>query len=177
MRDVKRLISIGLPIALLLSLPVSASAQSSVSTKPLPLADFSQGLEHLALQVGPSVVQVFAIGYSVASNRLGPVVKHQNTGSGVVLDSEGYIVTNAHVVYGARRLQVQLAVLNTSFKPQGAKIEAQLVGMDMPTDLAVLKIATKGLPALALGDSDKLKQGQLVMAFGSPLGLTNSVTM
>ena len=186
MIDVKRLICIGLPIALLLSLPASPSAQSSVPTKPLPLADFSQGLEHLAHQVGPSVVQVFAIGYSVASNRLGPMVKHQNTGSGIVLDSEGYIVTNAHVVYGARRLQVQLAVspatadelrLHTPFKPQGAKIEAQLVGMDMPTDLAVLKVATKGLPALALGDSDKLKQGQLVMAFGSPLGLTNTVTM
>ncbi len=186
MRDVKRLTCIGLPLALLLSLPASASAQSSVSQKPLPLAAFSQGLEQLAHQVGPAVVQVFAIGFSVASNKIGPAVRHQNTGSGVVLDPEGYIVTNAHVVYGARRLQVQLADspdpadelrLHVSFKPKGAKIEAQLVGMDMFTDLAVLKIASKDLPALPLGDSDKLRQGQLVMAFGSPLGLANTVTM
>lgn len=186
MRDVKRLTCIGLPLALLLSLPASASAQSAVSPKPLPLAAFSQGLEHLARQVGPSVVQVFAIGFSVASNKIGPAVRHQNTGSGVVLDSGGYIVTNAHVVYGARRLQVQLADspdpadesrLHVPFKPKGGKIDAQLVGMDMPTDIAVLKIAIKDLPALPLGDSDKLKQGQLVMAFGSPLGLANTVTM
>jgi serine protease Do len=186
MRDAKRLIWIGLPLAFFLSVPVSADAQSSVPPEPLPLAAFSQGLEHLAHQVGPSVVQVFAIGFSVASNKTGPAVRHQNIGSGVVLDSEGYIVTNAHVVYGARRLQVQLADspdpadeshLHMPFRPKGAKIEAQLVGMDMPTDLAVLKIAAEDLAALALGDSDKLKQGQLVMAFGSPLGLSNTVTM
>jgi len=105
----------------------------------------------------------------------------RGSGSGVILSSDGYIVTNGHVVQGARKVRVRLQGLErhptaTSSEVLGP-IEAKLVGVDRQTDLAVLKIDMTGLPALQLADSDTLKQGQVVFAFGSPLGLENSVTM
>ncbi len=97
---------------------------------------------------------------------------------------DGYIVTNAHVVERATRLEVELALTASGGKPgasvlrrRGRTIGAQIVAIDPETDIAVLKIDAKGLPALAFGDSDALRAGQLVLAFGSPLGLETSVTM
>jgi serine protease Do len=87
------------------------------------------------------------------------------------------------VVAGARSIQVQLAAEHRSpegtsvLKPRGRVLGAQLVGIDRETDLAVLKVESKGLPALRLGDSEALAQGQLVFAFGSPYGLEGSVSM
>jgi len=163
---------------------VNISAQTANPKSLAQIQDISQGLELLVQQVAPCVVQVFAMGYSVSSNAMGPTIGHQSTGSGIILDPEGYIVTNSHVVYGSRRIQVQLAgraeadpAGHTDLRPRGAKIDAQLVGMDLVTDLAVLRINQKDLPVLNLADSNNLKQGQLVLAFGSPLGLTNTVTM
>jgi serine protease Do len=102
----------------------------------------------------------------------------------VILDPEGYVVTNAHVVQGARRIQVVLAGLASGppgarsiLKAPGRVLEAKLVGSDRETDLAVLKIEEKNLPSLPLGDSRELRQGELVLAFGSPLGLENSMTL
>ena len=131
-------------------------------------------------------VQIFTTGYNTTpgnpeSNLLS---REQNSGSGVILDPEGFILTNAHVVQGARRVQVLLARSlrgtpggTSLLKPRGKMVEAQIVGMDQETDLAVLRIPDRGLPFLELGDSDELKQGQLVLAFGSPFGLENSVTL
>ena len=90
-------------------------------------------------------------------------------------------MTNAHVVQGARKIRVRLQGLEKQSsaplsEPLGP-IEAKLVGLDRQTDLAVLKIDMTGLPALQLANSNELKQGQIVFAFGSPLGLENSVTM
>jgi len=148
------------------------------------LAELSASFERIAERVSPSVVQIFTSGYSVPSGPWGVVMKQASEASGVVIDSAGYVVTNAHVVHNARRIQVQLATSvetpgspNSFLRPQGGTIEAQLVGIDMTTDLALLKIPTSGVPALELGDSDLLKQGQVVLAFGSPLGLGNTVTM
>ena len=85
---------------------------------------------------------------------------------------------------GARRVQVQLSYAldktlphSSAVKPRGKMIEGKVVGVDRDTDLAVLKIDRTELPHLALGDSDAVKQGQLVLAFGNPLGLQNSVTL
>ena len=93
-------------------------------------------------------------------------------------------MTNAHVVEGARRVQVLLAISPPSMsqrssilKPRGKLVEARIVGIDRETDLAILRIPERDLPFLELGDSDELKQGQLVLAFGSPFGLENSVTL
>ncbi|HSG81123.1 MAG TPA: trypsin-like peptidase domain-containing protein, partial [Gemmatimonadota bacterium] len=104
--------------------------------------------------------------------------------SGVILDPDGYIVTNFHVIEGATRIQVRLQTLaedappgESVLKPAGVIVGAQVVGIDRETDLAVLKVNERNLPYLLLGDSEQLKKGQLVFAFGSPLGLENSVSM
>jgi serine protease Do len=148
------------------------------------LTELSASFERIAKRVSPSVVQIFTSGYAVPSGPWGVVMKQAGEASGVIIDSAGYVVTNAHVVHKARRIQVQLATSvetpgspNSLLQPQGGTVEAQLVGIDMTTDLALLKIPTSGVPALEFGDSDLLKQGQVVLAFGSPLGLGNTVTM
>jgi serine protease Do len=137
----------------------------------------------VAERVRPALVQVLTTSYGPRSERGGLPELQRGSGSGVVLDPAGYIVTNAHVVQGARRIQV---VLGTPARPpegrsilkaQGKTAGAQLVGIDLETDLAVLKVAETGLAALELADSEAVRQGQLVLAFGSPLGLDNSLTM
>jgi len=90
-------------------------------------------------------------------------------GSGVIIDQRGYIVTNNHVVSGAQSIEVVLS--------DGTQLPAQLVGTDPTDDLAVLKITTsKQLTVATLGDSSKLQVGQDVLAIGSPLGVTQSVS-
>ena len=163
----------------------SVWAQSSAGNEGA-LARLSGSFERLSEQVGPAVVQIFATEYSTAlgNSESGLLSRDQSSGSGVILDPEGYILTNAHVVQGARRVQVLLArslrdiAEGTSIlKPRGEMVEAQIVGIDHETDLAVLSIPEEELPFLELGDSDDLRQGQLVLAFGSPFGLENSVTL
>ena len=160
-------------------------AQSSAAAET-PLSQLSESFEALAQRVSPAVVQLFATGYSsnlvAADSSL--LSKNRSGGSGVILDPEGYIVTNAHVVIGAQRIQVLLARLpqgtpegTSILKPRGEILDAEIVGIDQETDLAVLKIPERGLPFVRLGDSDELKKGQLVMAFGNPFGLENSVTL
>jgi Do/DeqQ family serine protease len=92
----------------------------------------------------------------------------QGVGSGVIVNSDGYILTNHHVVDGAIEVKVELTD-NRSFT-------AKLVGSDPPSDLAVLKIDAKDLPTLQLGDSDKVRVGDFVLALGNPLGVGQTVT-
>jgi len=127
---------------------------------------------------------VFTSGYALGYGPWSVATKQAGGASGVIIDPSGYIVTNAHVVYGATRILVQLArrmegpdYQHPLLRPQGGRIEAQVVGLDGDTDLALLKIPVTGAPTLDLGDSDTLRQGQVVLAFGSPLGLGNTVTM
>ncbi len=132
----------------------------------------------------PSVVQIRTVGFGpVEGQPQGQVTSEQGTGSGFVLDSEGYIVTNAHVVRGARHIQVRLdetnltAVSGSAGLPAKRSVAAQLIGMDQETDLAVIKIDRAGLAPLTLADSDQLSQGQIVLAFGNPMALEDSVSM
>jgi len=150
--------------------------------RPPDLTQLSQSLEELAQRVAPSVVQVLTTGYvGPSSPGTGLLSKQRATGSGVILSADGYIVTNAHVVRGARRVQVLLREVPARgasvLKPRGEMVGATVVGIDDETDLAVLKVERAGLKALTLGDSEALRQGQLVMAFGSPLGLDNSASL
>lgn len=169
---------------------VTASPATAASA-PRDLASLTQlsaSFEAVADRVRPAVVEVLASGYampqeeSVEGARL--ILKQRSVGSGVVLDADGYIVTNAHVVAAAARLQVELptslpgAPIQTSIlKARGKVLSAVIVGIDQETDLAVLKVEAQGLPFLELADSERVRQGQLVLAFGSPLGLEGSVTM
>ncbi len=92
----------------------------------------------------------------------------QGVGSGVIVNSEGYILTNHHVVDGALEIKVELTDNRT--------FAAKLVGSDPPSDLAVLKIDAQNLPTLPLGDSDKVRVGDFVLAVGNPLGIGQTVT-
>ncbi|MDP6041912.1 MAG: trypsin-like peptidase domain-containing protein, partial [Candidatus Latescibacteria bacterium] len=165
-------------IALHFSLSGSPWAQS--------LEQLNGDLKELTQKVRPAVVQILVTGYGpklgILSSPGGLNARQHNTGSGVILDPNGYVITNAHVVEGAQRIRVMLsASQNTTrrsiLNQMGRVVGAQLVRIDRETDLAVLKINAKDLPALPLADSDALQQGQLVFAFGSPLGLQNSVSM
>jgi Do/DeqQ family serine protease len=95
--------------------------------------------------------------------------KQRSGGSGVIVDKEGYILTNNHVVEGADKIRVQLN--------DGREFTATLKGQDSRTDLAVLQIKAKDLPAASLGDSDKLEVGEWAIAIGSPFGLEHTVTV
>lgn len=86
----------------------------------------------------------------------------RGAGSGVILDKEGYIVTNYHVIEGADQLIVTLA--------SGKQVPGKVVGSDQRTDLAVIKVNESGLQAAAFGDSDKVKVGEMAIAIGNPLG-------
>jgi Do/DeqQ family serine protease len=92
----------------------------------------------------------------------------QGVGSGVIITNDGYILTNHHVVDGALEIKVELTD-NRTFK-------AKLVGSDQPSDLAVLKIDATNLPTLSLGDSDKVRVGDFVLAVGNPMGIGQTVT-
>jgi serine protease Do len=133
------------------------------------------------------VVEIFSTGFAISneeeSGNAALLSRQRSTGSGVIISADGYIVTNAHVVKGSRHIQVQVAnslerpVGHSVLKPLATKVDAKIVGVDRDSDLAVLKIDGTGLPFLHFGDSEELRQGQLVLAFGNPLGLANSVTM
>jgi serine protease Do len=151
---------------------------------PPALSDLDGTIESLVRTVNPSVVQIFttglAAGEGVVAGQTDLVTPVRASGSGVVVDPQGFIVTNAHVVRGASRIRVEVPVA-----PEGQSllarrsriVAARLVGFDAETDIAILKIESSGLRALAFGDSDALKAGQVVLAFGSPMGLQNSVSL
>ncbi len=94
--------------------------------------------------------------------------KPQAAGSGVIISSDGYIVTNNHVVKNAEKLEVTLYDNRT--------FEAELIGTDPNTDIALVKIDAKGLPFIKYGDSDKIRVGEWVLAVGNPFDLTSTVT-
>ena len=95
--------------------------------------------------------------------------RQRGLGSGVIIQGDGRIVTNAHVVDGADRVRVMLT--------DGREFDAKVVGIDKPTDLAVLDVEATGLPTLPFGDSDKPRVGDVVLAVGNPLGVGQTVTM
>ena len=146
--------------------------------------DLSRLLETTTRSVTPSVVEIFATTFTPAEGlvpRTADLVTTQRAaGSGVIVDRDGYIITNAHVVRGAQRLRIEIPLAATGqsiVQPRGRTVRGEIIGIDLETDLAVIKVNERNLPALAFGDSDQMKPGQIVMAFGSPLGLRNSVSL
>jgi serine protease Do len=164
---------------------VQSFGQTSGRAPDRSLAVLSQSLEQLAERVSPAVVQIVVRGLAQEAETPSPLIRaQQSSGSGVIVDPDGYIVTNAHVLGLTHHVQVLLplpaearAASKSVIKPAGKLTTARVVGVDRETDIAVLKVDEKGLHALPFGDSEALRQGQLVMAFGSPFGLDNTVTM
>lgn len=93
----------------------------------------------------------------------------QGLGSGVIVRQDGYILTNHHVIDGADQIEVDFG--------DNRSLQAQVVGSDPPSDLAVLKVNATGLPVLVMGDSDRTRVGDIVLAIGNPLGVGQTVTM
>jgi serine protease Do len=151
------------------------------------LRQLDTAIQQLTARISPAVVQVLVTGYGPieesARSQTALVTREHAIGSGVIVDPDGYIITNAHVVEGAQRIHIALPLPSVEFPDQIAPIgkqrvvEAHLVGLHKDTDLALLKIDQKGLPTLSLGSARPVHQGELVFAMGSPEGLENSVTM
>lgn len=164
----------------------SALAQTAKDDQLEQLNQFSRSLQTLAARVSPSVVQVLVTRYGTRdeNDQSGEVVSRQrNLGSGVIIDPNGFIVTNAHVVEGAHQIRVRLASKGRQTVPSvvaqsyASAQNATLVGVFREGDLALLKIEATALPALPFADYRKLRQGEVVFAFGSPAGLQNSMSM
>jgi S1-C subfamily serine protease len=134
-------------------LPTPAQAQVSSTTATSGPIDLERAQVATAERVGPAVVSIRT---------------DSGLGSGVIYDSNGLILTNAHVVDGARSIAVRLS--------DGRRLDARVLGRDVGFDLAVLKVDASGLPAAPLGDSSALKVGQFVVAIGNPYGLDSTVT-
>jgi serine protease Do len=155
--------------------------------RPIPsdlsVAALSAAFEQLARSTSKAVVQINVSGYAVtsesSSGQATSLTREKGLGSGVLLSEDGYIVTNAHVVHNALSIMVKLPSEDALAvqEDNATALPARVVGSDAETDIALLKVEGGGLPFLALGDSSQVRQGQLVVAFGSPLGFTNSMTM
>jgi serine protease Do len=158
---------------------------ASRQSKPSSLIELSGEIQSLAHRVAPAVVQILVNGYGPLNQAPGNPVslfgRQQSTGSGVIVDSEGYIVTNAHVVINAVSIKVAFSSQKPPDDPSDTgeleTTEAKIIGLDTESDLAVLKIEPKGLATLEFMNSDGLKQGDLVLALGAPMGLQNSLSM
>jgi serine protease Do len=165
--------------------PATAGTVDTLDLKPSTFAPVVQ-------KVMPSVVNIFSSRKIATSSRdfgqffedpflrrfLGdqsrlPLIpserQERSLGSGVIISSDGYIVTNNHVVDGGTDIKVSLN--------DKTELPARVVGTDSRTDLAVLKIDRAGLPALPLGDSSKVQVGDVVLAIGNPFGVGQTVTM
>ncbi len=145
-------------------------AHREQAARDLELLDsYSRAVIQVVEDVGPTVVHLARLDQvkDPRHPRQGEWVP-TGSGSGVILAPDGYILTNAHVVQDAARLEVGLA--------DGRTLPARVVGADPSTDLAVVRVDTSGLPAAVLGNSERLRVGQLVVAIGNPLGFEATVT-
>ena len=164
-----------------------AIGTSAQSRSPLSFAQFDDAVDALIKKVAPSVVQIMVTAIvpqdESKNGNAGLVVSRQrSTGSGFVIDSEGYIVTNAHVVRGAQSVEVILppanadGSLSVALSPRTDVVSARIVGLARDKDIALLKIEGVKLPALPLATYTKVRQGHTVFAFGSPEALRNTLT-
>jgi serine protease Do len=166
-------------IGLILGNTLTTATDSSQTN--YDLIEFSNAFAEIAERVNPSVVNITCTGIEemessvdlFRDNELDPyddMDKRYGYGSGVIVDSTGYILTSNHVVESATKIEVKLS--------NNQEFVANLVGQDKETDLALIKVESqKALPAAPMGDSDKLKPGQWVMAIGNPFVYDHTVTV
>jgi len=151
--------SLKLALALVATLLLASDAHAQPSQ--------STGVPGVVAKVRPAVVNIAT--RQLSYDALLRPVPAQGIGSGVIFDARGYVLTNNHVVEGAQQIRVTL--------PDGRAFPGKLVGADPLTDLAVIKIDGRDLPAARLGDSSKLEVGETVIAIGNPLGLEGGPTV
>ena len=160
---------------------LAVAQQGTPAPLPSP-ADLSRTFVNIAKQVKPSVVSLDVVEENKRTSSArqresipfgdlfpGQTPRRQRgTGSGVIISPDGFILTNNHVAGSASKIQVKLA--------DGREFKGRLIGTDPETDLAVVKIEAQNLPYAKLGNSDKLEQGEWVIALGSPFGLQQTMT-
>jgi serine protease Do len=167
-----------------------AAPPKTSSTRPAEAAPVLQqmnsALQALVARVSPAVVQILVTSYGTleesSRTETALIARQHAVGSGVIVDSDGYIITNAHVVQGARRIRVILPMPSPDVPTVTAvgrehMVDAKIIGVHKESDLALLKIDQKDLPTLELGSNRRVHQGELVVAIGSPEGLESSVTL
>jgi serine protease Do len=145
---------------------------SAGAAPPADIARLNNYLNELAERMKPTLVQI-RVKRAVEVRAEGQDPFHgpeerASSGSGFVIRQDGHLVTNAHVVSDAERIQVKLS--------DGRRFEARLIGQDDRVDLALIKIETTGLPVAELGDSNRLRVGEFVLALGHPFGLEQTVS-
>ena len=175
--------------ALLVHLSVQPARAQEPSRRSSALQQLNGSVASMVGSVAKSVVQVMVTSYGPVNQPSRTetdlvIGRQRSMGSGVVIDAGGYIMTNAHVVSNARRVQVVLPASQNAeggtqavVKARGRTVDATIVGVAREIDLALLKVDAATLPFLPIADYDAVRQGELVFAFGSPEGLKNSVTM
>ncbi len=163
-----------------------AQAGTVVRQNRSMLSELSNSLATLADRVSPAVVQVLVSGYGPIEGRgqvdTALIGRQKSLGSGVIVDPNGYIVTNAHVVEGARRIRVVLTTRTDSadramHTAKRTILPANILGVHKETDLALLKVDATGLPAMSLNEPKSIQVGEIVLAVGSPEGLQGTVSM
>jgi serine protease Do len=178
-------------LALALSATAACFSPSPVRAQNKPedntLRKLNESVDALIRKVSPSVVQILVAGYGPVEESHGNtsvvIGRQRAIGSGFVIDPAGYIITNAHVVSGAQVVQVVLpsgnpdGTLASLLSTKTNVVPARVVGVSREIDLAVLKVENVKLEALAIAPYRTLRQGEVVLAFGSPEGLRNTVTL
>jgi serine protease DegS len=157
--------------------PVTAPEQRPAPASNSPVRTYAPAVE----RASPAVVNIYTARVITERVRPNPIEEmfgdaaprfrqrvERSLGSGVIFDARGHIVTNHHVIASADAIRVQLA--------DGRVADATIVGRDPDTDLAVLKISLNKLPVMPLGRSDRLRVGDVVLAIGNPVGLSQTVT-
>ncbi len=146
--------------------------ESQGGTPPPEIARLNDLMNGLAERLKPSLVQIrvrrAVEPHAEGTDPFGGPDERRSSGSGFVIRQDGHLVTNAHVVAEAERIQVKLA--------DGRRFEGRLVGFDDRVDLALVKIEATGLPVAELGDSNRLRVGEFVLALGHPFGLDQTVS-
>jgi serine protease Do len=161
------------------------NASASGFSSELLLREVNAALQKVVSKSSAAVVQVTVAGYGPEEDghtNTARIVRQHAIGSGIIVDPNGYILTNAHVVRGAQRIRVILppppVESPLDFQPTHAAqiLEAKLIGEHKDSDIALLKVEATHLPNLPLRSDVPVHQGELVFAIGSPEGLQNSVT-
>ena len=184
------LLILGMILGVLFASPLNIISDSrtvsflpTVSAKAQSLKEFSGTFADIAEQVKPSVVMIrsktapaqtssrepfFEDFFGGGGFQQRPTPRRNGLGSGVIVSEDGYILTNNHVIAGAAEILVEF--------PDSKKMDAELIGADPRTDLAVIKVDGDDLPVLAFGNSDGIRVGEWVIAVGNPAGLEHTVT-
>jgi len=185
-RNRNMILATALAFLLCLSCVGSVSAEAEQTNSYLALQDFSNSVADIAEKVGPAVVNIDTVRMVTTQlpsfqdpiferffgrdfEEFRRAIPQKGTGSGFIINQEGYVLTNEHVVRKADNIKVTLS--------DGREFDGEVIGSDVTSDMAIVKIKADHLPSVTLGNSDELRVGEIVIAIGNPYGLQQTVTM